>query len=108
MKKLLPIFLIIIILIITAAATLGIKKTKTVDWEESFNERSNKPCDVSVFYKELPHVFKKHTVRTVYHEPESYLKANSETGYGDHVAKGSFVIKGRCVIIGNSDYLGDD
>ncbi len=102
MKKLVPIFFIIIALVITAAVTIGIKKTKTVDWEESFNEKSNKPYGVSVFYKELPNLFKKHKVRTVYHSPESYLEANSENGYGDHVAKGSFII------IGNSDYLGDD
>lgn len=102
MKKTVPILLIILALVLIAAVAIGIKKTKTVDWEESFNENSNKPYAVSVFYKELPKVFKDHKVRTVYHTPESYLRANSEDGYGDHVAKGSFII------IGNSDYLGDE
>jgi len=102
MKKALPILFIIIALIIAAAVTLGIKTTRTVDWEESFNEKSNKPYGVSVFYKELPNLFKNHKVRTVYHQPASYLKAHSEDSYGDHIAEGSFVI------IGNSDYLEDD
>ncbi|MGE5943035.1 MAG: DUF4350 domain-containing protein, partial [Flavobacteriales bacterium] len=84
------------------AVSIGIKTTKTVDWTESFNEKSNKPYGVSVFYKELPKLFSNHEVRTVYNTPESYLSANSEDGYGDHVAKGSFII------IGNSDYLGDE
>ncbi|WP_100614975.1 DUF4350 domain-containing protein [Confluentibacter citreus] len=102
MRKIWPILLVIIALVITAAIALGIKKTKTVDWEESFNEKSSKPYGVSVFYSELPKLFKNHKIRTVYHTPESYLRANSEDGYGDHVAKGSFII------IGNSDYLGDE
>ncbi len=102
MKKTLPILFIIVALIVTAAITIGIKSTKTVDWEESFNEKSNKPYGVSVFYKELHSLFKNHKVRTVYHQPDSYLQAHSEDSYGDHVAEGSFVI------IGNSDYLEDD
>lgn len=102
MKKIWPILLIIIALIVTAAVAIGIKNTKTVDWEESFNEKSNKPYGVSVFYNELAKVFKNDSIRTVYHTPESYLKANSEDGYGDHVAKGSYII------IGNSNYLGDE
>ncbi len=102
MKKLLPIVLIIVALIITAAVVIGVKTTKTVDWEESFNEKSNKPYGVSVFYKELPKLFKNQKIRTVYHQPASYLSANSEDGYGEHVAEGSFII------IGNSDYLEDD
>lgn len=102
MKKALPIVLIIIVLIITAAVVIGVRTTKTIDWEESFNEASNKPYGVSVFYKELPNLFKKQKIRTVYHQPDSYLRANSEGGKGDHIAEGSFII------IGNSDYLEDD
>src|SRR5690606_40878460 len=60
----------------------------SVDWEESFNEKSNKPYGVSVFYNELQHLFKNNEIRTVYHMPESYLWANSEFGNGDHIAKG--------------------
>ena len=101
MKKLLPVIVVIVALIVVAALTFGIKRTKTVDWEESFNEKSNKPYGTSVFYKELPNLFKNNKVRTVYHQPSSYLTANSEYGYGDHEAKGNYII------IGNSDYLSD-
>lgn len=102
MKKILPILLVLIALIITAAVVIGVKRTKTVDWEESFNEKSNKPYGVSVLYKELPNLFEGYKVRTVYHQPASYLKANSEDGYGEHVAQGNFII------IGNTDYLEED
>lgn len=102
MKKILPLIVIIVVLVVTAAIAISIKQTKTVDWEESFDEKSNKPYGVSIFYKELPNLFKDYKVRTVYHQPASYLSANSEDGYGDHVAEGSFII------IGNSDYLEDD
>lgn len=102
MKKVIPILIIIAALIVAAAITFGVKHTKTVDWEESFNERSNKPYGVSVFYKELPNLFKNQKIRTVYHQPASYLKAHAEDSFGDHIAKGSFII------IGNSDYLEDD
>ena len=87
---------------VTASIFVGIKHTKTVDWEESFNEKSNKPYGVSVLYKELPKLFNKHKVRTVYHQPVSYLKAHAEDRFGDHTADGSYII------IGNSDYLEDD
>ncbi len=99
MKKIAPILFIILGLIITASIALGIQKTRTVDWEESFNEKSNKPYGVSVFYKELENLFKDQKIRTVFHQPESYLSAHSEDSYGDHVAKGNYII------IGNSDYL---
>lgn len=102
MKKILPVLIILVLLIITASVVIGVKRTKTVDWEESFDEKSNKPYGVSVLYKELPKLFKDYKVRTVYHQPSSYLSANSEDGYGEHIAEGSYVI------IGNSDYLEDD
>jgi hypothetical protein len=98
MKKLLPVFIVISV-VITLAILLDIRYTKTVDWEESFDEKSNKPYGVSIFYKELQNIFKDHKIRTVYHTPSSYLYANSEDGYGEHVAKGNFII------IGNSSYL---
>lgn len=101
MKKLLPVILVIIALIVVIALTFNVKRTRTVDWEESFNEKSNKPYGVSVLYKELPRLFKDYKLRTVYHQPSSYLTANSEYGYGDHEAKGNYII------IGNSDYLTD-
>lgn len=102
MKKILPVLIILVALVITASVVIGVKRTKTVDWEESFDEKSNKPYGVSVLYKELPKLFKDYKVRTVYHQPASYLKANSEDGYGEHVAEGTYII------IGNSDYLEDD
>ena len=101
MKKLLPVILVIITLIVVASLTFGVRRTKTIDWEESFNEKSNKPYGVSVLYKELPKLFEEYQLRTVYHQPSSYLTANSEFGYGDHHAKGNYII------IGNSDYLTD-
>ncbi len=102
MKKILPVLIILVALIITASVVIGVKRTKIVDWEQSFDEKSNKPYGVSVLYKELPNLFKDYKVRTVYHQPASYLSANSEDGYGEHVAAGTFII------IGNSDYLEDD
>jgi len=102
MKKIFPVLIIIVLLVITASVVISVKRPKTVDWEESFNEKSNKPYGVSVLYKELPTVFNGLKFRTVYHQPASYLSANSEDGNGEHIAKGSFII------IGNSDYLEDD
>ncbi|MBD0833119.1 DUF4350 domain-containing protein [Aestuariibaculum sediminum] len=99
MKKVWPIIIILVALIIGAAVFSGSTKVKVVDWEESFNEKSNKPYGVSIFYKELPKLFKGKKIRTVYHQPLSYLRANSEHGFGNHVAKGTYVI------IGHSDYL---
>ena len=57
---------------------------------------------MSILYKELPNLFKTSKIRTVYHTPSNYLYANSEDGYGDHVAKGDYMI------IGNSSYLEDE
>jgi hypothetical protein len=102
MKKAFPILFFIVALVVTASIFVSIKHTKTVDWEESFNEKSNNPYGVSVLYKELPKLFKNHKVRTVYHQPASYLKAHAEDRFGNHIAEGSFII------IGNSDYLEDD
>ncbi|TNJ45823.1 DUF4350 domain-containing protein [Tamlana fucoidanivorans] len=99
MKKILPVLIILIVLVVSAAIMLGVKFQKTIDWEESFNETSNKPYGVSVLYKELPNLFTPNKVRTVYHQPASYLKAHKADGFGDHEAKGSFII------IGNSNYL---
>lgn len=99
MKKELPVIIVVVILIIFGAFSISIKKTKTIDWEESFNERSTKPYGLSVFYRELPSLFNVQEIRTVYHQPHSYLAANSEDGWGDHVAKGNYIK------IGNSDYL---
>ena len=62
-----------------------------MDWEESFNEKSNKPYGLSVFYKELKTLYKNKKIRTVYHQPASYFYANSEDGYGDHSAKGTYI-----------------
>ena len=103
MKKVLPITIsIIIAAVIIIAIALSVKLNKTVDWEESFNETSNKPYGVSVLYRELHNLFKNHKIRTVYHQPASYLQANSKNGHGDHVAKGNYII------IGNSLHLLDD
>ncbi|MBU2950336.1 DUF4350 domain-containing protein [Tamlana agarivorans] len=99
MRKILPITLIIVVLVIMAVIISSASRTKTVDWAESYNERSNKPYGTSILYKELPKLFKNHKVRTVYHQPESYLSAHSNGLYGEFVAEGSYLI------IGNSCYL---
>ena len=99
MKKALPIILVAIGVIILAMVFRGTKVDRVINWEETFNEKSNDPYGVSVLYRELPRLFEGQQFRTVYHTPYSYLNANSEGGYGDHVAEGNFII------IGNSDYL---
>ncbi len=87
----------IVVIIFIGALTLGVKRTRTVDWEESFNEKSTKPYGLSVLYKELHTLFKDDTIQTVYHQPASYLSANAT------LAKG----KGNYIIIGRSMYLSD-
>jgi hypothetical protein len=99
MKKTAPILIVIFAIIIAIAFSLKQKNNRVIDWEETFDERSTNPYGLSVLYKELPNLFKDKTIRTVYHTPSSYLFANSEDNYGDHIAKGSYII------IGNSDYL---
>ncbi|GAB5399787.1 MAG: DUF4350 domain-containing protein [Aureisphaera sp.] len=99
MKKTYIIVGVIVALIIVLGSTMDIGFTRTVDWEESFDERSNKPYGVRILYKELDRLFEDRKIRTLYHQPSSYFYANSEYGYGDHVAKGTYMI------IGNSTYL---
>ncbi|WP_452219619.1 DUF4350 domain-containing protein [Lacinutrix salivirga] len=101
MKKALPILLVLIAIIAIIAFSTKTNRDRTVDWEESFNEKSTKPYGLSIFYNELPKLFKDQKLRTVYHTPSSYFIAHSEEGYADHVAKGTFMI------IGNSDYMYD-
>ncbi|TDU39589.1 uncharacterized protein DUF4350 [Gelidibacter sediminis] len=92
---------VIVIAIISIAITIDYNSNRTVDWTESFNEKSNKPYGVSVLYKELPKLFKEQKVKTIYYTPYNYFYANSEDGYGDHIAEGNYLL------IGNSDYLDD-
>ncbi|WP_299390106.1 DUF4350 domain-containing protein [uncultured Gelidibacter sp.] len=92
---------VIIIAIISIAITIDYNSNRTVDWTESFNEKSNKPYGVSVLYKELPKLFKDQKIKTIYYTPYNYFYANSEDGYGDHIAEGNYLL------IGNSDYLDD-
>ena len=99
MKKTYVIIGLIIAVIIVLASITDFNVTRTIDWEESFDERSNKPYGVSVLYKELNRLFEGKKIRTLYHQPSSYFYANSEDGYGDHVAEGTYMI------IGNSTYL---
>ncbi|MFB9056376.1 DUF4350 domain-containing protein [Mariniflexile ostreae] len=98
MKKPASIF-IITAAVIALAFLLDIRFTKVIDWEESFDEKSNKPYGTSIFHKELKTIFKDQKLRTVYHTPSSYLYANSEMGHGEHVAKGNYII------IGHSNYI---
>ena len=99
MNKTLVIILVIAATIITIAITIDYNSQRTVDWEESYNEKSNKPYGVSVFYKELPKLFDGQKIKTIYYTPYNYFYANSENGYGDHIAEGNYIL------VGNSDYL---
>lgn len=102
MNKTLIIIVAIVAILITLFFTIDYRSNRIIDWEESYNEKSNKPYGLSVLYKELPTLFKDKKIRTVYYTPYTYLYANSEGGYGDHVAEGNYIL------IGNSDYLGVD
>lgn len=99
MNKTLAIILVIAAAIVTIAISLDYSNRRTIDWEESFNEKSNKPYGVSVFYKELPKLFEGQKLKTVYYTPYNYFYANSEDGYGDNIAEGNYIL------VGNSDYL---
>lgn len=99
MNKTVIVILVILVAIITIAISIDYTSNRTVDWTENFNEKSNKPYGVSVFYKELPKLFKDQKVKTIYYTPYNYFYANSEEGYGAHIAKGNYIL------IGNSDYL---
>ena len=99
MKKVGIIIAIVVVAIVLIVKSMGFSFNRVIDWEESFNEKSNKPYGVSVFYKELPKLFKDKKIRTIYYTPSTYLYANSLDGYGEHEATGNFII------IGNSDYL---
>lgn len=99
MKKEYIAIAVIILVIVALGFTLSYTSTRVIDWTESFNERSNKPYGTSVLYKELPKLFENNDIKTVYHTPYYYLSANSEDGYGDHIAEGTYMI------IGKTDYL---
>lgn len=99
MNKSLGIIVVVIATIITVAVTWDYTHNRTVDWEESFNEKSNTPYGVSILYKELPTLFPDEKIKTVYYSPYNYFYANSEDGYGDHIAEGNYML------IGNSEYL---
>ncbi|MBA6154347.1 DUF4350 domain-containing protein [Gelidibacter maritimus] len=101
MNKTLVTILVIAATVITIAITLDYSSNRTVDWTESYNEKSNKPYGVSVFYKELPKLFENQKLKPIYYSPYNYFYANSEDGYGDHVAEGNYIL------VGNSDYLDD-
>lgn len=99
MKKETVAIIVIVVLLIAIGATFSYNSKKVVDWTESFDEKSNKPYGLSILYKELPDLFSDSEIKTVYHTPYYYLSANSEDGYGDHIASGTYMI------IGGTDYL---
>lgn len=100
MNKTAIIALFLIITAVIAMAVIVDKNTgKTVDWTESFNERSNKPYGLSVLYKELPKLFDNNSIKPIYYTPSNYFYANSEDGYGDFIAEGTYIL------IGNSNTL---
>lgn len=100
MNKTAIITLFLIVTAVIAMAVMVDKNTgKTVDWTESFNERSNKPYGLSVLYKELPKLFDNNSIKPIYYTPSNYFYANSEDGYGDFIAEGTYIL------IGNSNTL---
>lgn len=100
MNKTAIIALFLIVTAVIAMAVMVDKNTgKTVDWTESFNERSNKPYGLSVLYKELPKLFDNNSIKPIYYTPSNYFYANSEDGYGDFIAEGTYIL------IGNSNTL---
>lgn len=100
MNKTAIIALFLIVTAVIAMAVIVDKNTgKTVDWTESFNERSNKPYGLSVLYKELPKLFDNNSIKPIYYTPSNYFYANSEDGYGDFIAEGTYIL------IGNSNTL---
>lgn len=100
MNKTAIIALFFIVTAVIAMAVIVDKNTgKTVDWTESFNERSNKPYGLSVLYKELPKLFDNNSIKPIYYTPSNYFYANSEDGYGDFIAEGTYIL------IGNSNTL---
>lgn len=100
MNKTAIIALFFIVTAVIAMTVIVDKNTgKTVDWTESFNERSNKPYGLSVLYKELPKLFDNNSIKPIYYTPSNYFYANSEDGYGDFIAEGTYIL------IGNSNTL---
>lgn len=99
MKRIHLVIGLIVVMALILGFALDFKFTRTVDWEESFNEKSNKPYGLSVFYKELKTIFEDKKIRTLYHQPDSYFYANSEDGYGDHIAKGTYIKIGNSTTI---------
>ena len=51
MKKILPILIILVALIVTTAIAIGVKRTKTVDWEESLDEKATSLMVLVYFIK---------------------------------------------------------
>ncbi|NQX86946.1 MAG: DUF4350 domain-containing protein [Flavobacteriaceae bacterium] len=99
MKKIGLAIISIIILVIVLIQYSNFGKTKIIDWEESYDEKSTQPYGTYVLYKELSNLFETQKIRTVYYDPTTYLTANSEDGNGEHIAKGIYLL------IGNSNYL---
>lgn len=95
------ILLISLILIFGIFIIVNTKINKTVNWEESFNEKRTNPYDLKIFYKELPKMFENQKIRTVYHTPYNYLYEHDEYGVGDHIAQGTYMI------IGNINYISE-
>ncbi|MAO09024.1 MAG: hypothetical protein CL596_09955 [Alteromonas sp.] len=82
---------IILLLVIVLGILFSKNIQHTVNWEESFNERSKNPYGLKVFYNELGKLYEEQNFRTVYYQPDSYLGANSEGSYGDHIAEGTYL-----------------
>jgi len=96
MKKTWPFYIIIIAIISVITISITTNSTKTVDWSLSFNEQSKAPYGTEIFYKELPNLFKKQQINTVFYTPESYLEKKE--------AINNSPLKGNFLIVNNQNY----
>jgi len=102
MKRLLIPIVLILVIVVFFIMNVQTDRNYQLNWFESFNEKSKMPYGLFVFHEELEKVFDGHKFRNVYYQPDSYLYANSEDGYGDFIAEGSYIK------IGNTKELTDN
>lgn len=73
MNKVLLALVIIFTVTLTLAIVIDYNTPKTVDWVESFDEKSTEPYGLHVLYKELPRLFEQKSIKTVHHNPVDYF-----------------------------------
>ncbi|MFD0860854.1 DUF4350 domain-containing protein [Sungkyunkwania multivorans] len=84
----------LIAVVLLGMVLLDFSVSRKVDWQESYSERHSKPYGTLVFHEQLPSLFPKKKIRTIYHTPYNYLIAHSEYSHSDHIAKGIYMVVG--------------